>query len=444
MTLLSHDNMWAHPSTLGACRMLTADDSRNAETRSCAPLRHGAGCLLALTMACLNSVAWSQGGEELLRGLTSEERAWVEQSCSRSLGPSLYFSCLRREAAAAKAPIQGLENLDTQSRAWLDSSCSRSLGPQLYRSCAQRELRALAAGMPDLQGLDNQTRAWLESSCSRSLGPALYRSCMERELRAIGAQGNPRTSVDAPTARPPTSAPRPEASTAPRAIAKPRGTTPREALRGDLAARDWPAWNGPRPAMPGRIGVTALTPAQLFGLGSASVYLVVAGKTSASLSSGTNVATGSAVAISERHLLTNCHIVEDHPVVLVRQTTRAGKATLLYADAKLDRCILESQELRLQAVQGIRGYDDLAIGERVYSIGSPSALENTLGEGLISGLRKSRSARFIQTTAPISPGSSGGALFDSRGNLIGITTAFITGAQNINFAIAAEDFWSER
>jgi S1-C subfamily serine protease len=49
--------------------------------------------------------------------------------------------------------------------------------------------------------------------------------------------------------------------------------------------------------------------------------------------------------------------------------------------------------------------------------------------------------RFLQTTAPISPGSSGGGLFDGRGNLVGVTSFTLKGAQNINFAIPAEDFW---
>ena len=49
--------------------------------------------------------------------------------------------------------------------------------------------------------------------------------------------------------------------------------------------------------------------------------------------------------------------------------------------------------------------------------------------------------RYLQTTAAISPGSSGGGLFDASGNLVGITTMTLRGTQNINFAIPAEDFW---
>lgn len=48
---------------------------------------------------------------------------------------------------------------------------------------------------------------------------------------------------------------------------------------------------------------------------------------------------------------------------------------------------------------------------------------------------------MIQTSAPVSPGSSGGALVDARGALLGITTFIVKDAQNLNFAIAAEEFW---
>ena len=70
-------------------------------------------------------------------------------------------------------------------------------------------------------------------------------------------------------------------------------------------------------------------------------------------------------------------------------------------------------------------------------------LESTLGEGIVSGLRNRQGVRYVQTSAPISPGSSGGGLFDERGNLLGITSFKIEDAENLNFAIAAEDYWTK-
>ena len=83
----------------------------------------------------------------------------------------------------------------------------------------------------------------------------------------------------------------------------------------------------------------------------------------------------------------------------------------------------------------------MEVGDTVYTVGAPEGLARTLGDGLISGLRSIEGSHYIQTTAPISHGSSGGGLFDERGNLIGITTRFIEKGQALNFAIAAEDYW---
>ena len=75
----------------------------------------------------------------------------------------------------------------------------------------------------------------------------------------------------------------------------------------------------------------------------------------------------------------------------------------------------------------------------MYSIGSPQGLTNTLSEGIISGLRSDGLAQFIQTSAAISEGSSGGGLLDSQGRLIGITTFSIEDSEGLNFAVAIDE-----
>jgi hypothetical protein len=81
--------------------------------------------------------------------------------------------------------------------------------------------------------------------------------------------------------------------------------------------------------------------------------------------------------------------------------------------------------------------DKVQVGEEVVSIGSPLSLEATVSNGIISSIRelKDENQRLFQTTAPISPGSSGGALLNMGGELIGITTAEMVGGQNLNFAV---------
>jgi tetratricopeptide (TPR) repeat protein len=83
------------------------------------------------------------------------------------------------------------------------------------------------------------------------------------------------------------------------------------------------------------------------------------------------------------------------------------------------------------------------VGQRIYAIGSPYGFENTMTEGIVSGLRSSfdSTRSFIQISAPISSGSSGGAILNAKGELIGISTMVISGetAQNLNFALPIND-----
>jgi TPR repeat protein len=77
------------------------------------------------------------------------------------------------------------------------------------------------------------------------------------------------------------------------------------------------------------------------------------------------------------------------------------------------------------------------VGERVYAIGNPRGLEQSISEGIVSGNREEAGVPWIQHSAPISPGSSGGALISSRGELLGINSWTRTESQNLNFAVPA-------
>lgn len=82
----------------------------------------------------------------------------------------------------------------------------------------------------------------------------------------------------------------------------------------------------------------------------------------------------------------------------------------------------------------------LRVGAKVFAIGSPLGLTNTLSEGLVSGFRpRPGGTEWVQTTAPVSPGSSGGPLLDSTGAVVGITTALLEAGQNLNFAVPVAD-----
>ena len=80
--------------------------------------------------------------------------------------------------------------------------------------------------------------------------------------------------------------------------------------------------------------------------------------------------------------------------------------------------------------------EKLARGQRVVAIGSPLGLFNTVSDGIISGFRTIDCVEMIQYTAPTSHGSSGGALLNMYGEVIGISTAGIDSGQNINLAVS--------
>lgn len=209
---------------------------------------------------------------------------------------------------------------------------------------------------------------------------------------------------------------------------------------GSGAAAKLPEWH-PLPASllrpPGR---SRLGAEDVFATVGRSVYVVVAARTEEDLKARRG-RFGSAVALDERTLVTNCHVIDEMAVILLRQGGQTLRATPSGGDPATDRCLMTVSPGRLSAVPGIRAWDNLRVGETVYSIGAPKGLEATLGQGLISGLRQIKTLRYVQTTAPISPGSSGGGLFDASGNLVGITTFHIRDADGLNFAIAAEDFF---
>ncbi len=217
----------------------------------------------------------------------------------------------------------------------------------------------------------------------------------------------------------------------------------RPASGGKASGRTPPAGGWPRWRVAGvRPGATsegkALDPRALFKLVSPSVFQVEARLT-------TGIQQGSGVAIGATELLTNCHVIEGAQVIVIRQGRREWKAAVDRADPKTDRCVLSVREGGLTPVRGIRAFGELEVGEPVFTVGSPSGLELTLSNGIVSGLRSEDGQSYVQTTAPISPGSSGGGLFDARGNVVGITTLVLAGRerlnQSLNFAIPADAFW---
>lgn len=153
-------------------------------------------------------------------------------------------------------------------------------------------------------------------------------------------------------------------------------------------------------------------------------------------------------------IATNCHIIKREPVE-IKQGEDSGLGVVVAKNAASDLCVVAAKiidyrngtmlkgkngyglPLKLPAVE-IASAQALQVGDQVYAVGTPKGLELTLSNGIVSGFRSYAGTKVIQTTAPISPGSSGGGLFDAKGRLVGITTMYLDGGQNLNFAVPAE------
>ena len=110
--------------------------------------------LLILTLVVFGEQAKSQSASEDLSALDPDNRLWVEQTCPRSYGPSLWTSCVTRAITALRAPgWPAVDELTPDMQEWVMQSCPITYGPQLWRSCAAREVAALTASLPNLADL---------------------------------------------------------------------------------------------------------------------------------------------------------------------------------------------------------------------------------------------------------------------------------------------------
>ncbi|MBI3394131.1 MAG: tetratricopeptide repeat protein [Nitrospirae bacterium] len=146
---------------------------------------------------------------------------------------------------------------------------------------------------------------------------------------------------------------------------------------------------------------------------------------------------GSGVVVAPGLVITNCHVVQEASAIRVRSGDKEFNSSVMLWDAQRDLCRLEVSGLAAPTVR-IRGYRDVQAGESVYAVGNPLGFGLSVSAGIVSAIGRFRGEPQVFTSAPISPGSSGGGLFDSQGRLIGVTTRLFSGAQNLNVALPAD------
>lgn len=155
-----------------------------------------------------------------------------------------------------------------------------------------------------------------------------------------------------------------------------------------------------------------------------------------------NMFQGSGVVIDKNGLVaTNYHVCKDANRIEIKHYGKEFKnVEIVKYDEVKDIMILRSASLTLSPI--LQGNSSLLkAGQRVYSVGSPEGYENSISEGIISGFRTDEnSVKLIQMTCPITDGSSGGAVLNSKGELVGLS---VSGQHdgNLYFAVPVNDIY---
>lgn len=148
--------------------------------------------------------------------------------------------------------------------------------------------------------------------------------------------------------------------------------------------------------------------------------------------------TGSGVIISDKgYVLTNLHVVSGghyYGILLEEETDVFYTNELIKYHQDYDLAVLRMQKRR-RPIPISNGAKRLVRGQKVVAIGSPLGLFNSVSDGIISGFRELEMVSMIQFTAPVSHGSSGGALLDMYGDLVGLITGGYDDGQNLNLAV---------
>ena len=176
-----------------------------------------------------------------------------------------------------------------------------------------------------------------------------------------------------------------------------------------------------------------LSPRQIVDISSPAIVRIEAGENK--VGTGFIVNGGGLIA-------TNLHVIEGESkirVKLFKDATEYPVITIAGVDRGHDLALIWIQPRKQLPVLHLGDSKAVSAGDQVYAIGNPlGVFDNSVTEGLISQVRDlTPDLTILQISAAISPGSSGGPLFNQYGEVVGVTTAIITQGQNINLAVPA-------
>jgi S1-C subfamily serine protease len=142
-------------------------------------------------------------------------------------------------------------------------------------------------------------------------------------------------------------------------------------------------------SMPDHLLTAGLRGTELYKLVGPIVYFIGAGNKKSDISK-----LGSAVAVSNTILITNCHVVKNSDYIVVKKDQQFGTARVVGGDQKTDRCFLRTTDMPLTPVQGVRPFQSIEVGEDVYALGNPRGLESTFSPPLALASYRQRGAKM--------------------------------------------------
>jgi len=151
---------------------------------------------------------------------------------------------------------------------------------------------------------------------------------------------------------------------------------------------------------------------------------------------GKQLSQGSGVVVRPSGvIITNWHVLRgaSRAVVVLKSGETFDRVSFVDGDEAADLAIIKIPGYSLSVAEVTSANPD--VGSRVVAIGTPLGLAQTVSEGIVSAIRLDSGRQLIQITAPISPGSSGGAVFDYQGRVFAISAASMEAGQQVNFAI---------
>jgi hypothetical protein len=153
-------------------------------------------------------------------------------------------------------------------------------------------------------------------------------------------------------------------------------------------------------------------------------------------SHGQPLSLGSGFVVRNNVIATNFHVIRgagSGSAKIIGQSTVANLEGVFAVDEIHDLALIKAT---LNAPPLAMTEDkEPEIGETVFAVGNPEGLEGTFSQGIVSGIRGTPEGRWLQITAPISPGSSGGPVLNAKGEVLGVAVATLKSGQNLNFAI---------